>query len=146
MQNLNIKMPGKVISIDVHSGNVSIDLAAANEEQLPAPVPAGALEWSHTLLDGDTVTYEEAEKAIAELGDSWRMPTVDELASLVDRSRHDPAIDTEQYPDTRSRAYWTSTPCAWDDAAVWVVLFDVGSVYLSPRHHYACVRAVRSGQ
>jgi hypothetical protein len=105
------------------------------------------LEWSKTLLDGADVTYEEAEKAIGDLGEGWRMPTRQELESLLDLSRHSPAIDTEKFPDTKSDCYWTSTPCAWNDAAVWVVYFNSGSVsYHNRRSYYACVRAVRAGQ
>ncbi|MEW5251615.1 Lcl C-terminal domain-containing protein [Microbulbifer sp. 2201CG32-9] len=104
------------------------------------------LEWSSTLLDGAAVTHEAAEKAVTELGNGWRLPRVDELATLVDRSRHDPAIDTERFPDTRSRAYWTSTPCTWNAAAVWVVLFYDGYVLTGYRLSSACVRAVRAGQ
>jgi hypothetical protein len=104
------------------------------------------LEWSKTLLDGDDVTYEEAEKAIEALGDKWRMPTRKELESLVDTGRYDPAIDTEKFPDTKSDCYWTSTPCAWNDAAVWVVAFGSGFVLSCHRGNGACVRAVRSGQ
>ncbi|MEX2964769.1 DUF1566 domain-containing protein [Microbulbifer sp. TYP-18] len=104
------------------------------------------LEWSETLLDGHDVTYEAAEQAIAELGEGWRMPTRKELESLVDTSRYNPAIDTEKFPDTKSDFYWTSTPCAWNDAAVWVVAFYCGIVDVNRRSHYACVRAVRTGQ
>ncbi|MFD1216375.1 Lcl C-terminal domain-containing protein [Microbulbifer celer] len=142
MQNLNIKMPGKTISIDINGGDLSINMdsgVASNQS-------TAELEWSHTLLEGEVVTYEAAEDAISEMGDGWRMPTVDELATLVDRNRHDPAIDTDKYPDTKSRAYWTSTPCAWNDAAVWCVSFRLGTVHHDRRYDSACVRAVRSGQ
>ncbi|WP_346839795.1 DUF1566 domain-containing protein [Microbulbifer sp. SAOS-129_SWC] len=142
MQNLNIKIPGKTISIDTNGGDITVALDA---DQLPTAAN-GELEWSDTLLEGETVTHEEAEKAVAKLGNGWRLPTVDELATLVDRSRHEPAIDTEKFPDTRSRAYWTSTPCAWNDAAVWVVGFGYGGVDYYRRSDYACVRAVRAGQ
>jgi hypothetical protein len=104
------------------------------------------LEWSETLLDGETATYEEAEKAIVKLGKGWRMPTCEELQSLRDLSRHGPAIDTGKFPDTESLPYWTSTQCAWNDAAVWVVSFHDGYVYLNHRYGGACVRAVRAGQ
>ena len=63
---------------------------------LSVSTEAPALEWSHTLLDGEYATYEKAEKAIAALGEGWRMPTRAELESILDLSRHDPAIDTEK--------------------------------------------------
>ena len=110
------------------------------------PVGGDVLEWSHTLLDGESATYEEAEAAIAELGDGWRLPTRAELESLIDLTRYDPAIDTDRFPDTKSTRYWTSTPCAWDAAARWVVVFGLGNVDGNRRGYLACVRAVRDVQ
>lgn len=119
-----------------------IEAPAANDAGTPAP----KLEWSHTLLDGKSVTYEAAEKAVAELGDGWRLPTRQELESILDLSRHDPAIDTDKFPDTKSAYYWTSSPCAWRASAVWVVGFSSGGAFDLSRDRHACVRAVRSGQ
>lgn len=110
-------------------------------------VTIGNLEWSHTLLDGARVDYEEAEKAVTALGPGWRLPTRQELESLLDLSRHDPAIDTRKFPDTRSGAYWSNTPCAWSAAVMWVVYFGSGGVVGDGhRYYFAYVRAVRDGQ
>ncbi|WP_346839794.1 DUF1566 domain-containing protein [Microbulbifer sp. SAOS-129_SWC] len=122
--------------MEVQTPNTETNTEAASTE----------LEWSETLLDGEDVTYEAAEQAIAELGEGWRMPTRKELESLIDTSRYNPAIDTEKFPDTKSDWYWTSTPCAWNDAAVWVVDFSYGYVTDDRRYDSACVRAVRAGQ
>ncbi|KXJ45852.1 DUF1566 domain-containing protein [Marinobacter sp. Hex_13] len=141
MEKLIIKTPERSVEIGLFGEAMSITV----DRSEPAATQ-GNLEWSHTLLDGDAVTYEKAEKAIADLGPGWRLPTRQELEPLLDLSRDEPAIDTEKFPDTRSRGYWTSTPCAFNDAAVWVVLFGVGLVYYYHRNDGACVRAVRSGQ
>lgn len=109
----------------------------------PQAININGLEWSHTLLDGKPVTYEEAEEAVAELGDGWRLPTRQELESILDLSRHDPAIDVEKFPDTIGGYYWTSTPCAWRNDSVWRVDFDLGAITNSLRSYYYCVRAVR---
>ena len=143
MQHLNIKTPERTISIDLCGGDMSIVF----DQDKRQPTAPATLEWSNTLLNGKEVTYAKAEEAIAELGDGWRLPTRQELESLIDLSRHDPAIDTEKYPDTKSACYWTSTPCAWNaEAAVWVVYFSLGGVAGYPRGNDACVRAVRAGQ
>lgn len=112
----------------------------------PALQQKPALEWSKTLLDGKRVTYKQAEKAVAELGDGWRLPTRRELESLLDLTCYDPAVDVKKYPDTKSCAYWTSTPCAYvPTVAQWVVDFGSGAVRGGPRGIDACVRAVRAG-
>jgi len=46
------------------------------------------LEWSNTLLDGKRVKRFDAGAAVAAMGEGWRLPTVDELQTIVDRSRH----------------------------------------------------------
>ena len=73
-----------------------------------------------------------------------RLPTIDELFALADRTKYAPAIDTEAFPDTANDWYWTDTPCAWNTSAVWVVAFGDGDAYGGPRSDLACVRAVRS--
>ena len=103
------------------------------------------LEWSPTLGSGERMTYAKAEKAIKALGPGWRFPTVQELLSLVDYTRCDPAIDIEQFPDTKSGAYWTGTSCAWAPRAAWLVYFDLGGSDGCLRGSSgAFVRAVRS--
>ena len=140
MKSINIKTQDQEIIIGLHQGDMTIvvgESQAAND----------SLEWSGTLLEGKSVTYEEAEKAIKALGPGWRLPTRQELESILDLSRHDPAIDTERFPDTQSTYYWTSTPCAWNKtSAVWFVGFGSGGVHNGHRNDLACVRAVRAGQ
>jgi len=103
------------------------------------------LEWSPTLGDSKRMTYAEAEKACAALGEGWRLPTVQELLALVDYTRCDPAIDIERFPDTKSGAYWTATPCSWAPRAAWIVNFNGGFSGSCPRGNVnAFVRAVRS--
>jgi hypothetical protein len=105
-----------------------------------------ALEWSNTLLDGKRLRRVDAEAAVAGMGEGWRLPAVDELQTILDRSRLSPAADTERFPDTQSEPYWTSTPCSWDSDARWVVYFDRGSVFDLGGYYRACVRACRAAK
>ncbi|MHB8815451.1 MAG: Lcl C-terminal domain-containing protein [Steroidobacteraceae bacterium] len=77
----------------------------------------------------------------------WRLPTVEELFLLADRTRVRPAIDTDFFPDTPSDWFWTSTLWASspsDDA--WSVYFGNGSSYWGSQSYEGFVRAVRPGQ
>ena len=103
-----------------------------------------ALEWSNTLIDGKRVELVDAEAAVAAMGEGWRLPTVDELQTILDRSRHSPAADPDRFPDTQSEPYWSSTPCSWDSGARWVVYFYSGYVYGSYDDGRSCVRACRA--
>ena len=140
---VKINITAKHVSINLNSAGDTVELNGVTE---CTAQDTQAIEWSKTLLDGERVDYAAAEKAVAKLGEGWRLPTRKELESLIDITRHDPAIDTDKYPDTKSNAYWTGSPCAWNDAARWVVGFDYGAVYGNLQYSHACVRAVRASQ
>lgn len=90
----------------------------------------------------------EAPKKLAIGGfKDWRLPTVEELFLLADRTRHDPAIDTGFFPETPSDWFWTSTPAAWSPAGfAWFVLFSNGGSGWDSQGGAFHVRAVRAGQ
>jgi hypothetical protein len=76
----------------------------------------------------------------------WRIPTIKELASLVDRCTvSNPAINTTIFPATYSASYVSSTFLANDINTFWYVNFGDGSVGVdSPQNMY--LRLVRAGQ
>jgi hypothetical protein len=127
---------------------IEIDTGKAESPALPqASVTAvnSTLEWSATLCDGERATYKKAEAACAALGEGWRLPTRMELESILDLSRHGPAVDPARFPDTQSSWYWSSTPCAWSSDHAWVVSFVNGYASYDHRVNYsAFVRAVRA--
>lgn len=108
----------------------------------------GSLEW-HKATSPDRLNFKDAEaycKALTTAGHTdWRLPTIQELLSLVDYTRHDPAIDDALFPDTKSTYYWSSSPDASSPADyAWIVAFGDGHAYYYDRDHTAFVRAVRS--
>lgn len=78
--------------------------------------------------------------------DDWRLPNRKELQSLLDFSKHDPAIDTGYFPNTMSPGYWSSTIFANDADVAWFVIFDDGNDDGNIKPHSYYVRAVRGGQ
>ena len=44
---------------------------------------------------------EEAEQFTRSLGGSWRVPTIEELCSIVERTRTSPALNPEVFPDIK---------------------------------------------
>ena len=99
--------------------------------------------------DGQKIWIEGASISCDDLilggYDDWRLPRIDELTTIIDYSRSDPALD--QIFFGRSTSYWTSTlgiPCA-NTASYWKVDFingktgeDCGST--STYHYGRCVR------
>lgn len=56
---------------------------------------------------------------------TWRVPTVVELATIVNANRLDPALDGNRFPNGAG-SHWASVPVAGDAANGWVVNFFAG--------------------
>ncbi len=98
------------------------------------------LEWHPTSLRGKN--WQHCMDQVVALGDDWRAPTVDELASLCDRTRREPACDpvlNMPFDDW----HWSSSPVVgWPEGA-WYVCFDLGYVGSYLRYTSGFVRPVR---
>lgn len=82
----------------------------------------------------------------------WRMPTIKELTTIIDHGKHDPAINTDYFPNTMSPqywrpAYWSSTTFANKSDDAWGVSFYSAIVGVYLKYDYSddgnFVRAVR---
>ncbi|MDQ1336157.1 MAG: hypothetical protein QG552_3107 [Thermodesulfobacteriota bacterium] len=78
----------------------------------------------------------------------WRLPTIEELAYLVDYSipYPGPTINTTYFPNTVSSYYWSSTTHAGHTYGAWGVGFGGGAGGWLGKSHGDYVRAVRGGQ
>lgn len=97
----------------------------------------------------DTSSYVSSINAQTLCGfDDWRLPTADELASLVHHGRTNPAIDLDYFPDVPSAdaLYWTSTPFAQDASKAWSVNFDNGELVNVQKAYPAYLRLVRASK
>jgi hypothetical protein len=107
------------------------------------------LVWTRQNVGGKRLTWSDAKAACtaARTGDcdDWRLPTVQELLTLVDYSRTNPAIDTSAF-ECDPEWYWTSAPAASSSACAWIVDFDGGCSSWARQDYEYHVRAVRSGQ
>lgn len=91
--------------------------------------------WAAANALSSTVTFAGAS--------DWRLPTIDELKTLIDSS-HRPAIDPTAFPGgLYSARYWSSTVhSAYQDYA-WYVMFDVGNDTANAQTVSINVRMVR---
>jgi hypothetical protein len=71
----------------------------------------------------------------------WRLPTVEELISIVDYKKYDPAING--IFKCKSSWYWTETIFADGSDDAWIVDFYNGCVDWDDRGSDYCVRPVR---
>jgi hypothetical protein len=103
----------------------------------------------HAGTKGSGQNTEEFIRAInnAKFGgfSDWRLPTVKELAYLVNHGTYRPAIDTACFPNTISFGYWSCTTNAHFKGLAWCVYFFIGNTSNSEKSDSHYVRAVRGG-
>ncbi len=114
------------------------------QKGVPWPEPRFALEGGGLVRDrltglvwrqdadltGGPVSWAEALAAAAaldEAGGGWRLPTINELESLVDAGRHSPALPAG-HPFQRVReAYWSSTTSLFEPDWAWALYLHKGA-------------------
>jgi len=110
--------------------------------------PKTTLEWQ--CESGGEMSWNEALQYAQSLSlsgkDDWRIPTVLELDTLLDRK----TLFDKMRPDMRKEvpfrdtlSYWSSTTFAEHTKNAWMVMFDsayVLSYYKTNHYHVRCVR------
>ena len=74
----------------------------------------------------------------------WRLPTIEELVSITDKARIDPAIDPV-FENVVSSFYWSSTSLSSNPDVGWDVIFNRGNNYRFYKDTSNYVRCVRDG-
>jgi hypothetical protein len=106
-----------------------------------ASVRVGNLEWQSDISPKSMI-WQEAKDYAASLGDGWRLPTREELLTLVDDTKYNPACSA--FPDCPSDWFWTSTPWAGSSSYAWRVNFYYGNAgYYGDVSYNFRVRCVR---
>ena len=135
--------------------NIKFIKIGADGQQLPidatdwvaVELPEHGLTFTATSIVESDVPQEQcdaAAKAMTLAGHSdWDLPTIDELSLLVDRTRYEPAINTDFFQDIQNDWYWSKTPAAWSSASAWGVHFDGGYVGSGHRSGSGFALAVR---
>lgn len=76
----------------------------------------------------------------------WRLPTMQELMSLINNSKSIPALDTNYFPNyPLTGRYHTSSPFANDSNSVWSVSFNAGYSGSWTKDTIGFIRLVRDG-
>lgn len=99
------------------------------------PATAASYSWSDALASG-------ASHQFAGHGD-WRLPNKIELASIVEYSCFEPAINSAIFPSTPVNSFWTNTPNYFNISFAWAVNFAQGEHTTTRRSNMFGVRLVR---
>jgi hypothetical protein len=91
------------------------------------------LVWQQGYSEA-TLSFDDAAAYCDALdlgGEAWRLPSIRELATLVDEAQVAPSINREAFPNTQygSRSdhwYWASHASVNDPSAAWALNFDDG--------------------
>jgi len=129
-----------------------------NKDNTVTDQKTGLLIIQDPTLLGDafksTMTFDQAIKAIADLNTKgyaghkdWRLPSVEELCGMIDRTKQKPCYDTNIFKGKFNDWYWSGEPTAWNPTgSAWVVTSDYGLVNDNSRSNLNYVRPCRSSQ
>jgi len=110
--------------------------------------PKTGLEWQ--CESPGEMSWPKAQEYAASLSldgkRDWRLPSLAELESLLDRTKARPEGRPpmrEEVPFRDELSYWSSTTFERDTKNAWIVMFDgayVLSYYKSNLYHVRCIR------
>ncbi len=85
-----------------------------------AGLPAGKLTWQQALNGIDQLNAGDPQPG-------WRLPTINELESLVDAARCSPALPKDHPFLNLQDGYWSSTTSFFETDWAWVLYLDKGA-------------------
>ena len=103
--------------------------------------------WHQDMCQGEVtqLTWAEAQTYLKQHTD-WRLPTLKELAGLVELSCSHPAINLQLFPNSASNHYWSATRFASSPEMHWQVQFATGDSHNAKGSAPAALRLIRESK
>ena len=76
----------------------------------------------------------------------WRLPSLVELQTIVDKTKSNVMIDPIAFPDTKPSLYWSATTFESNYGNAMIVDFNKGDIYSEEKGFKNYVRCVRQGK
>ena len=130
---------------------MTVALSMAMAETTMVKDPTTNLIWEDTThTSEDKITLDEAKTycetlKVTEVA-GWRLPTLNELLTIVDYTRADPAIRKEFNHVKSGTVYWASTPYVRSRDQFWGVDFKDGTTEGTSRNYNRYVRCVKAAK
>jgi hypothetical protein len=112
--------------------------------------------WMQALSDAGALANGACGLSDGSVAGQWRLPSINELHTLVDYEFIGPAVSNttgagqwsegDPFSGVRPHYYWSSTTCGYSLSAAWVVYMDVGNIVQSNKLSSCHVWPVRNGQ
>ncbi len=103
--------------------------------------------WTGTACSGTAGTYTWASASALNVtfaGKSdWRLPSIAELQTIVERSAYSPAINTAIFPNTPSADFWSASPESGFSSYAWTSSFSYSGSIGNAKSGTYRVRLVR---
>lgn len=85
--------------------------------------------WGEAVRLNHEEVAQLIKQANAQLGEGWRLPSLNELRSLVCTRCGPPMINAERFPNTMPEPYWTGEQNFMSPRNYWTVSFMTGDRY-----------------
>jgi len=125
-----------IFANETNKSNVVLDKKNAIYWQDDLASQENSQDWD------DAVEY--CHKLVLNSMNNWRLPTFNELLSIVDYSRVDPAINPV-FEYVNEDTYWTSVDFSATSSRAWTIDFRTGKSYYSYKttnHTIRCVKDI----
>ncbi|GAG66544.1 unnamed protein product [marine sediment metagenome] len=93
--------------------------------------------WSDAILVGNALDFAG--------NTDWRLPNINELVSIINWNKYDPALDEPPFISTQSLNYWSSTVDKNDTCYALVINFRNGFISNEDKEEKVFLRCVRGG-
>ncbi|SLM31416.1 exported hypothetical protein [Desulfamplus magnetovallimortis] len=126
-----------------------LDNLVINSEEVAEDIRTGA-KWQRED-DGVKRTWEDAcqycENLVLDGESGWRIPEIEELASIVDYTKYNPSISVDIFENTQSLWYWSGSSDADETDSAWYIDFYNGTIKSftkSGEYHVRCILAEKT--